>query len=115
MHYAKRLKTRKRACGLLLAFDSLIFLSVIAVFWAVYYPLPQARLIWKVGLTCNAFVLLFEVRLRLFRCFGYPLQDLKAMGCCCKLTRIRMKLVDLICFFYIFFAQMIHAPVLFTK
>lgn len=70
---------------------------------------------WKCGLTLNSVVLLFEIRLWLFRCIGYPLKDMEAIGSCIVLTGIRMKLADYLCFFYVFFCQIIYSCVLIMK
>ncbi|CDW86492.1 ring finger [Stylonychia lemnae] len=95
--------------------DICLFISLIVFLSVFLYQDPQARTLWKVGLTCNSIVLLFEIRMRLFCCFGYPLKDMRRIGCCIEFTRIRMKLADYFCFFYIFFSEMINASVLVMK
>jgi hypothetical protein len=90
----------------------LFLISILAI---TYYPKEKARTLWKFAATCNALVLLFVIRMRIFRCLGYPLKYMKEMKACCVFTRIRMKLADYICFFYIFFAEMTNCAVLILK
>ena len=93
-------------------FDLTLFISLIVFLNLFYYSDPKARTLWKVGLTLNSIALLFEFRMRMLFCIGYPLKDMRAIGCCIEFTRIRMKLADYFCFFYIFFSEMINASVL---
>eukprot|EP00347_Sterkiella_histriomuscorum_P023888 403333038 len=108
--------TRKRVSLCLSAlFDLSLFIGLLTFLTLYYYDDPKARILWKVGLTCNSIALLFEFRMRVLRCFGYPLKDMRAIGSCIEFTRIRMKLADYFCFFYIFFSEMINASVLVMK
>lgn len=95
--------------------DIALVILIIASFASFYYPDIKSRLIWKLGITLNMVVLLFEFRVRVTFCVGYPLEDLKALGCCCVITRIRMKLADYLCFYYIFFVQLIDCCLLFVN
>lgn len=108
--------TRKRlALAITSIFDVCLFVSLMVFLTLFYYNDPKARTLWKMGLTCNSIVLLFEIRMRLLCCFGYPLKEMREIGCCIEFTRIRMKLADYFCFFYIFFSEMINASVLVMK
>ena len=113
-----RLRNRKRKISqivLTALFDLALVVLLIGMLATYYYPDKKSRLIWKLGITLNMVVLLFELRVRVTFCLGYPLQDLEALGCCCVITRIRMKLADYLCFFYIFFVQLIDVCLLFVS
>lgn len=107
---------RKRLLLLFTALADLILLLTLLLSLSLFYYLdPLASFIWKCGLTLNSIVLLFEFRLRLTCCVGYPLKNMELMGTCFPLTRIRMKLADYLCFFYVFFCQIIYSCVLIMK
>ena len=102
-------------------FDTLLVTSLIAILSHFYYSDNKARLLWKVTNTCDALVILFEIRMRLLCCLGYPFKNMSdvsqtlGLGArCCLCTRIRMKLVDYLCFFYIFFSEVVKVTVLLT-
>jgi hypothetical protein len=96
-------------------FDLALVVLLLAALASFYYPDLKSRTIWKMGITLNMIVLLFEFRVRVTFCLGYPLQDMDALGCCCVFSRIRMKLADYLCFFYIFFVQLIDCCLLFVN
>ena len=111
-----KIKTKQKvACAVTLLFDLILISFLITCIGLYIYPDKKARTFWKVGFTCNSLVLWFEFRMRLLCCWGYPLKNMLDLGVCCVFTRIRMKLADYFCFFYIFFAEVIVATILVSK
>ena len=107
--------TKKRMTTVLtIVFDIVLISTFFSIIGVYFYSDPKSRTFWKFGLTCNFIVLLFEFRMRVLKCFGYPLDDMLEVGFCCVCTRIRMKLADIFCFFYVFFAEMVNATILIT-
>jgi len=93
----------------------MIFISVFISLAVPYYPEKDGRALWKFLMTCNTLMLAFIFRSRVLKCLGYPLKHLKDLGFRCRFTRIRMKIMDRLCFFYILFAEFIHSAQLITQ
>lgn len=95
--------------------DSSLFLILLSVLALTYYPVENARWFRKVACTCNCIVLLFVIRMRIFNCTGYPVKHMQKLRICCPCTRIRMRLADYFCFFYIFLAEVVNCSIVALK
>ena len=56
--------------------DLSLIAIILGILGAFYYRDHKSKLFWKIGLTIDCLVLLFECRLRVTGCYGYPLNQL---------------------------------------
>ena len=88
----------------------------------LYYKDMESRFFWKFSNTLNFMVLIYQIRSRIMKCMGYPVKDMSLVASTlglgkrsCLCTRIRMKIVDYVSFYYAFFAEILLAANLATK
>jgi len=103
------MRTDRKNCVITFAFDCTLSVAIFLFLSVYFFPDQQSRAWIKASTTANAYAILFLLRMRLCKCKLYPLRSLKQLGCPLIFSRIRMKLADLMLFYYLLFTTLVDS------